>query len=118
VRLTDAEGGGTKLSYDVDAQVGGKIAQLGSRLIDSTAKKLADEFFTNFAKDYSTLLRNLDGKQFMDVSFVAGEIKTIIDGVGLMGHDDHTTGETADLTTLPSQTKRAAVLLYRIASAR
>ena len=50
VRLTDADGGGTKLGYDVDAQVGGKIAQLGGRLIDSTAKKLADEFFANFAK--------------------------------------------------------------------
>jgi glutamate carboxypeptidase len=49
-----------------------------------------------------------------DVSFVAGEIKTIIDGVGLMGHDDHTVNETADLTTLPSQTKRMAVLLHRI----
>jgi glutamate carboxypeptidase len=49
-----------------------------------------------------------------DVSFVAGEVKTIIDGVGLMGHDDHTVKETADLTTLPSQTKRMAVLLYRI----
>ena len=50
VSLSDADGGGTKLSYDVDAQVGGKIAQLGGRLIDSTAKKLADEFFANFAK--------------------------------------------------------------------
>ena len=49
-----------------------------------------------------------------DVSFVAGEVKTIIDGVGLMGHDDHTVKETADLTTLPSQTKRMAVLLHRI----
>ncbi len=49
VRLTDADGGGTKLGYDVDAQVGGKIAQLGSRLIDSTAKKLAEEFFSNFS---------------------------------------------------------------------
>ena len=49
-----------------------------------------------------------------DVSFVAGEIKTVIDGVGLMGHDDHTVKETADLTTLPSQTKRMAVLLHRI----
>jgi hypothetical protein len=37
------------LNYTVDAQVGGKVAQLGSRLIDSTAKKLAAEFFTNFA---------------------------------------------------------------------
>jgi glutamate carboxypeptidase len=52
-----------------------------------------------------------------DVSFVAGEVKTIIDGVGLMGHDDHTAKETADLSTLPSQTKRMAVLLHRIAKA-
>jgi glutamate carboxypeptidase len=49
-----------------------------------------------------------------DVSFIAGEVKMILDGVGLMGHDDHTPGETADLTTLPSQTKRAAILLYRL----
>ena len=50
VKLTDSDGGGTTLHYDVDAQIGGKIAQLGGRLIDSTAKKLADEFFANFAK--------------------------------------------------------------------
>jgi glutamate carboxypeptidase len=49
-----------------------------------------------------------------DVSFVAGKVPMIIDGVGLMGHDDHTPGETADLTTLPSQTKRAALLLARL----
>jgi carbon monoxide dehydrogenase subunit G len=44
------EPGGTILTYAVNAQVGGKLAQLGSRLIDSTAKKLADEFFSCFAK--------------------------------------------------------------------
>jgi glutamate carboxypeptidase len=49
-----------------------------------------------------------------DVSFVASEVEAIIDGVGLMGHDDHTAGETADLSTMPSQTKRMAILLYRI----
>ncbi len=38
----------------------------------------------------------------------------IIDGIGLMGNSDHTPQETADLSTLPSQTKRAALLLYRI----
>ena len=38
------------LTYDVNAQVGGKLAQLGSRLIDSTAKKLADQFFSCFAE--------------------------------------------------------------------
>ena len=49
-----------------------------------------------------------------DVSFVAGDVGMILDGVGLMGRSDHTPGETADLTTLPSQTKRAALLLYRL----
>jgi len=49
VTLTDAEGG-TQLDYNVDAKVGGKLAALGSRLIDSTAKKLAGEFFTNFSE--------------------------------------------------------------------
>lgn len=47
VHLTE-EDGGTKLSYTAHAEVGGKLAQLGSRLIDSTAKKLADKFFENF----------------------------------------------------------------------
>jgi carbon monoxide dehydrogenase subunit G len=50
VKLADEAGGGTRLAYDVDAQVGGKIAQLGSRLIDGSARKLAAEFFDNFAK--------------------------------------------------------------------
>lgn len=48
VRLTDVPNG-TKLAYDVEAQVGGKIAQLGARLIDGVAKKMADQFFTDFA---------------------------------------------------------------------
>ena len=47
VRLADSEGG-TLLSYDVTASVGGKLAQLGSRLIDGFAKKMADTFFDNF----------------------------------------------------------------------
>jgi glutamate carboxypeptidase len=51
-----------------------------------------------------------------DVSFVADHVPMILDGIGLMGHDDHTPNETADLTTLPSQTKRAALLLYRLNS--
>lgn len=49
-----------------------------------------------------------------DVSFVAGRVPHIIDGVGLMGHGDHTVEETADLSTLPSQIRRMAVLLYRL----
>jgi len=42
------EGDETVLTYEVKAQVGGKIAQLGSRLIDSTSKKLAGQFFEKF----------------------------------------------------------------------
>ncbi len=49
VKLTEVDGG-TQLDYTVDAKVGGKIAQLGSRLIDSTAKKMANQFFTNFTE--------------------------------------------------------------------
>ncbi|MFT6452251.1 MAG: carbon monoxide dehydrogenase subunit G [Halocynthiibacter sp.] len=48
VSLADAEDGGTELTYDVEAKVGGKIAQLGSRLINGFAKKMADKFFENF----------------------------------------------------------------------
>jgi uncharacterized protein len=49
VRLTP-DGNATLLSYDVQAEVGGKLAQLGGRLIDSTAKKLAGEFFATFGR--------------------------------------------------------------------
>ena len=49
VSLEDYEGG-TKLIYNVDANVGGKIAQVGSRLINMTAKKMADIFFGKFSE--------------------------------------------------------------------
>ena len=48
VALLD-EAGATRLAYQVNAQIGGKMAQLGARLIDSTAKQYADTFFTRFA---------------------------------------------------------------------
>ncbi len=48
VHLAD-EGAGTKLNYKVEAQIGGKLAQIGSRLIDGAARKMADDFFSNFA---------------------------------------------------------------------
>jgi glutamate carboxypeptidase len=49
-----------------------------------------------------------------DISFTAGRVAMALDGLGLMGEGGHTVGETADLATLPSQTKRAAVLMYRL----
>lgn len=47
VTLAEAEGG-TALGYHVDASVGGKLAQLGGRVVDGVARRLADQFFTNF----------------------------------------------------------------------
>ena len=49
VSLSDHEGG-TLLKYDVEAQIGGKLAQLGQRLINGAAKKMADDFFARFAE--------------------------------------------------------------------
>ena len=49
VQLTPAEDG-TKLSYSVKASIGGKLAQVGARLIDGVAKKMAEQFFTAFNK--------------------------------------------------------------------
>ena len=49
VKLTDDATGGTLLSYTAHAQVGGKLAQVGSRLIDAAAKKMAGDFFSKFA---------------------------------------------------------------------
>jgi hypothetical protein len=50
VRLEEIASAETLMRYDVDAQIGGKLAMLGSRLIDSTARSLAQEFFDKFVK--------------------------------------------------------------------
>ena len=49
VRLFD-EGGGTRLTYEVEAQIGGRMAQLGGALVDATAKQLAGRFFDQFGQ--------------------------------------------------------------------
>jgi carbon monoxide dehydrogenase subunit G len=56
VALEEA-GDDTILRYTAKAQVGGKLAQIGARLIDATAKQIADEFFSNFAKKLSQIER-------------------------------------------------------------
>jgi|TARA_B100001094_G_C17963589_1_gene686689 uncharacterized protein len=62
VKLEDHDDG-TKLAYEVEANVGGKIAQVGSRLIDMTAKKMADIFFGKFSK----LISNNESVQKKDL---------------------------------------------------
>ena len=54
VRLAP-DGEGTRLSYQVKASVGGKLAQIGSRLVDAAARKLADDFFTAFNETVASL---------------------------------------------------------------
>ena len=49
-----------------------------------------------------------------DVAFVASIVPMLMDGIGLMGRDDHSDKETADLRTLPTQTKKAAILISRL----
>jgi carbon monoxide dehydrogenase subunit G len=51
VTLADAGEGATDLAYTAKAEVGGKLATLGGRLIQATSKKLADEFFSAFARE-------------------------------------------------------------------
>ncbi len=52
VSLAPGDSGGTLLTYEVDAKVGGKLAQLGSRLIDGFARKTADQFFANLQQHF------------------------------------------------------------------
>jgi glutamate carboxypeptidase len=49
-----------------------------------------------------------------DVSFTAGLVDQVLDGLGTKGADEHTTAESIDLRSLPLQAKRTAVLLYRL----
>ena len=53
-----------------------------------------------------------------DVAFIANIVPMVIDGIGLSGHDDHSDKETADLRKLPSQTKRAALLILRLSQVK
>ena len=66
----DSETEKTVLRYNADAQVGGKLAQIGSRMISGAAKKLADEFFSSFVKqleqDGESELSQLDEKKQAD----------------------------------------------------
>ena len=70
VKLEDHENG-TNLTYEVQANVGGKIAQVGSRLIDMTAKKMADIFFGKF----SDLISNDETKSKKKTEVKEGNVK-------------------------------------------
>jgi carbon monoxide dehydrogenase subunit G len=50
---------GTQMKYDVDASVGGKLAQIGSRLIDGAASKIADDFFARFEARFTPVVADV-----------------------------------------------------------
>ncbi|MDO8278534.1 MAG: carbon monoxide dehydrogenase subunit G [Burkholderiaceae bacterium] len=74
VRLTSEGPGQTRLSYQANARVGGKIAQVGSRLVDATAAKLAEDFFKAF-----------EGAVESPAPAAAGEIVRVEAGEAAMG---------------------------------
>ncbi len=76
VSLTDAAAGGTTLDYTANAQVGGKLAQVGSRLIDAAARKMAADFFGKFAE-------KLGGGKAPAVAAVFASMHTAPAGLGL-----------------------------------
>ena len=65
----------TILTYEVDAQIGGKLAQLGSRLIDSTAKRLAGDFFASFSNAVAPAAEAAPDQALADDSDKAAEAK-------------------------------------------
>ena len=63
VSLTELDTDTTKLNYEVDAQVGGKLAQVGQRLIQSASKSLADQFFNNLQEYFNSDSTHIDEEQ-------------------------------------------------------
>ena len=63
VALADEGNGATTLSYTAGFQVGGRLAQLGSRLVLGTTRKLVDEFFENFVSDFDERAERLDAPE-------------------------------------------------------
>jgi carbon monoxide dehydrogenase subunit G len=93
-----ADGVETLLTYTANAQVGGKLAQLGSRLIDSTAKKLADQFFACFAEKAgaSAVTAGAVPSAEAAASMPGGPVPPAATGVPIVD------GQAARLETVPS----------------
>ncbi len=75
VRLEE-NGAGTLMTYQVRAQVGGKLAQIGGRLIDGTAKKMADQFFSNFGEIVGDGPGDAPSARDQQISKAGGEKRT------------------------------------------
>ena len=91
VTLSD-DGDDTLLNFAVDANVGGKLAQIGSRLIDGAARKMADDFFANFSREVSTqsTVASTDANEAEDAVDVAdtGAAESMSDAVSPEGYQN------------------------------
>ena len=97
VNLSD-DGAFTLLAYTVNAQVGGKIAQLGARLIDSTAKSMADQFFDRFTAEVSAPAGvGADGPAAAIAAVTPGPVDYVPSGGA------HTPDEATDRAMHPNQ---------------
>jgi hypothetical protein len=76
VALAPAEGG-TRIDYAVNAQIGGKLAQIGSRLVDGAAAKVADDFFARFVERARGSARPVTGAAEAPPAAVAGALRTM-----------------------------------------
>jgi carbon monoxide dehydrogenase subunit G len=83
------DGAETVLTYEANAKVGGKLAQLGSRLIDSTARKLADQFFVKFAA-------MAGGDEPAEEGAIAGALHKVEDTVSEAAHQVSETAHKAE----------------------
>lgn len=99
VRLADTDDGGTLLSYDAEAKVTGKIAQLGARLVNGFAKKLADDFFTRFQEHFEAGEATEEPEAAEQEKPIATEVAEAIDTVaGAIGKAASDVGAAAAST--------------------
>jgi carbon monoxide dehydrogenase subunit G len=95
------DGDDTILKYDVDADVGGKLAQIGGRLLEGTTKKLAGEFFDNFeaaitnpADEETPELTDADGTAEVEAAPLKSEAKPVADATRTVGEGGKTSRST------------------------
>jgi uncharacterized protein len=77
VRLAEVDANSTILAYDVRAQVGGKLAQLGTRMVDATAKQMADTFFDRFTAEVTRRATSTSASTVEAPPSAADEVVTI-----------------------------------------
>lgn len=110
VALSDDVGGGTLLSYTMEAKVGGKLAQIGSRLVDGAARKMADEFFNRFR---AVLEADADSTLAVDESgAMSGAINGAMSGAMNGGMREHGSSTGASAVSA-STVEHAAALAAR-----